>query len=193
MRRTRTAVLGVAALAAVAACGGGGSGGSGGGTADLGKGGATSAACQGTPKTGGSVVYARQNETQGLDPLNATNGNGDIFADELVYNGLVRADPNGSDELQPALASSWTVSPDGKTYVFTLRQGVKFSNGQPLTAEDVKFSLDRFGDPKTNQLLATAPRRCSTPRGCRSTSASRWPRSSTTSASSRRSSCRRTW
>lgn len=153
MRRTRTAVLGVAALAVIAACGGG-SDTPGSGAADLSRDEATSAACQGTPVRGGSVVYARQNETQGLDPLNATNGNGDIFADELIYNGLVRADPNGSEELQPALASSWTVSPDGKTYVFTLREGVKFSNGQPLTAEDVTFSLDRFGDPETNQLLA---------------------------------------
>ena len=62
--------------------------------------------------------------------------------------------PRAATSCSPALASSWTVSPDGKTYTFTLREGVKFSNGQPLTAEDVKWSLDRFGDPKTNQLLA---------------------------------------
>jgi len=154
MRRTRTAVLGVTGLALLAACGGSGGSGGGGGTVDLSQAGTTATACQGAPVTGGSVVYARQNETQGLDPLNAANGNGDIFADELIYNGLVRADPNGGDALQPALASSWKISPDGKTYTFTLREGVKFSNGRPLTAEDVKFSLDRFGDPKTNQLLA---------------------------------------
>ena len=154
MRRTRTALLGAAGLALVAACGGGSEGGARGGAVDLSKAGTVAAGCEGTPVAGGSVVYARQNETQGLDPLNASNGNGDIFADELLYNGLVRSDPNGSDELQPALASSWTTSPDGKTYTFTLREGVKFSNGQPLTAEDVTFSLDRFGDPKTNQLLA---------------------------------------
>ncbi len=153
MRRTPTAGLGAIGLALLTACSGsGGSGG--GGAADLSKSAGAAAACKGTPVAGGSLVYARQNETQGLDPLNAANGNGDIFADELVYNGLVRADPKGSDELQPALAKSWTVSPDGKTYVFTLREGVKFSNGQPLTAEDVKFSLDRFGNPETNKLLA---------------------------------------
>jgi len=153
MRRTRTALVGAAGLALAAACGGSGGAGSG-STADLSKTNGASAACQGTPVAGGSLVYARQNETQGLDPLNAANGNGDIFADELIYNPLVRADPSGGDELQPALASAWKVSPDGKTYTFTLRQGVKFSNGQLLTADDVKFSLDRFGDPKTNQLLA---------------------------------------
>ena len=153
MRRTRTALLGAAGLALVTACGGGGGSGSG-GSADLSKTTGASAACQGAPVAGGSLVYARQNETQGLDPLNAANGNGDIFADEMIYNPLVRADPAGGDDLKPALASSWTISPDGKTYTFKLRPGVKFSNGQPLTAEDVKWSLDRFGDPKTNQLLA---------------------------------------
>lgn len=156
MRRTRTGLLAAVGLALVTACGSsGGSGGSGGGApVDLSKANGASAACPGAPVSGGSLVYARQNETQGLNPLNAANGNGDIFADELLYNGLVRADPNGGDALQPGLASSWTVSPDGKTYTFTLRPGVKFSNGQPLTAEDVKWSLDRFGDPKINQLLA---------------------------------------
>ena len=153
MHRTRTALLGVAALA-LAACSSSSGGSGGGASADLSRTNGASAACKGAPVTGGSLVYARQNETQGLDPLNATNGNGDIFADEMIYNGLVRADPNGGDDLQPALATSWTVSPDGKTYTFTLREGVKFSNGQPMTAEDVKWSLDRFGDPKVNQLLA---------------------------------------
>lgn len=153
MRRTRTALLALTGMALVAACSSSGSSG-GDGKADLTRTSGASAACQGSPAAGGSLVYARQNETQGLDPLNATNGNGDIFADELVYNPLVRADPNGGDDLQPALASSWKVSPDGKTYTFTLRSGVLFSDGSPLTADDVKWSLDRFGDPKTNQLLA---------------------------------------
>jgi peptide/nickel transport system substrate-binding protein len=45
--------------------------------------------------------------------------------------------------LTPSLAESWTVSPDQKTYEFKLREGVKFHNGEPLTAEDVKFSFQR--------------------------------------------------
>ena len=44
----------------------------------------------------------------------------------------------------PSLAESWTVSPDGLTYDFTLRRGVKFHNGDPVTADDVKFSFDRY-------------------------------------------------
>src|SRR4030095_10605049 len=45
----------------------------------------------------------------------------------------------------PALAESWTMSPDGRTYDFTLRKGVKFHNGDPLTSEDAKYSCDRYG------------------------------------------------
>lgn len=154
MRRAATvltlAALGAAGLTACSGSGGGGAS----PEVDLSATEAVSAACEGDPVTGGDLVYARQNETQGLDPLNASNGNGDIFADELLYSPLVRADPEGGDDLVPALAESWEVSDDGLTYTFTLREGVKFSNGQPLTAEDVTFSLDRFGDPETNVLLS---------------------------------------
>src|SRR5919108_5544481 len=43
-----------------------------------------------------------------------------------------------------SLAESWTVSPDGLTYEFALRSGVRFHNGDPFTAEDVKFSFERY-------------------------------------------------
>ena len=46
--------------------------------------------------------------------------------------------------LAPSLAESWTVSKDGLTYEFVLRKGAKFHNGDPVTAEDVKFSLERY-------------------------------------------------
>jgi peptide/nickel transport system substrate-binding protein len=51
---------------------------------------------------------------------------------------------------QPALAESWTVSDDSKTWTFKLRQGAKFSNGDPVTCDDVKFSIDRFANPDVN-------------------------------------------
>ncbi len=138
---------------ALTACGGSSSG-SQKATLDADPQGAVAAACKGSPVSGGDLVYARQAETQSINPLDARNGNGDIFADNLIYNGLVRSDPAGGTDIAPALAESWDVSEDGKTYTFHLRPGVKFSNGQPLTAEDVKFSLDRFGDPKINAILA---------------------------------------
>lgn len=65
--------------------------------------------------------------------------------DEVVYanvfEGLTRINQNG--EVKPALAESWEVSEDGRTYTFNLRTGVKFHDGADFTAEDVKFSLDR--------------------------------------------------
>lgn len=65
--------------------------------------------------------------------------------DEVVYanlfEGLTRIDDKGQP--QPGLAESWTVSDDGKTYTFKLRNGVKFHDGTDFTADDVKFSLDR--------------------------------------------------
>ena len=58
-----------------------------------------------------------------------------------VYEGLVEIDQDGN--IQPLLAQSWDISEDRRTYTFTLQPDVTFSNGEPFTAEDVKFSLDR--------------------------------------------------
>lgn len=58
-----------------------------------------------------------------------------------VYEGLVKLDQDG--KIQPLLAEKWEVSPDRKTYTFTLRKGVTFTNGAPFTADDVVFSIDR--------------------------------------------------
>src|ERR1043166_8143010 len=46
--------------------------------------------------------------------------------------------------ITPSLAESWTVSKDGLTYDFKIRKGVKFHNGDPVTAEDVKFTFERY-------------------------------------------------
>jgi peptide/nickel transport system substrate-binding protein len=111
--------------------------------------------CSGTPVRGGNLVYERQAATETLDPLNVINGNGDIFTYNLIYSGLVRSDPTGrTNKIVPSLADHWTVSPDGKTYTFHLRPGLKFSNGQPVTAEDVAWTLNRFGNPKINAIMA---------------------------------------
>ncbi len=107
--------------------------------------------CSRTPQQGGSLVYAVQNETVTLNPY-ALISNGDIFVDEMIYAGLVRMNPEGGAQIVPALAKSWDISPDGKTYTFHLRPA-KFSDGTPVTAEDVQFSLDNFGDPKINVVL----------------------------------------
>ena len=48
------------------------------------------------------------------------------------------------NQVTPSLAESWSVSPDGLTYDFVLRRGVAFHNGEPVTAEDVRFSFERY-------------------------------------------------
>jgi len=62
------------------------------------------------------------------------------------FNGLVYHNPVNPGEIVCDLCESWTVSPDGKTYTFRLRQA-QWHDGQPVTAEDIKFSLDRISQP----------------------------------------------
>jgi peptide/nickel transport system substrate-binding protein len=59
-----------------------------------------------------------------------------------IHDALAKAMPGNATA--PSLAESWQVSPDGRVYDFTLRKGVKFHNGDPLTSEDVKFSFERY-------------------------------------------------
>src|SRR5438132_3844339 len=59
-----------------------------------------------------------------------------------LHDALVKPMPGGDNT--PSLAESWTMSKDGLTYEFVLRRGVKFHNGDPVTAEDVKFSFERY-------------------------------------------------
>lgn len=65
----------------------------------------------------------------------------------LFYRGLITLDDSSTP--QPALAESWVVSDDGLTYTFTLREGIKFSNGRDITADDVKYSFERLLNPET--------------------------------------------
>lgn len=71
-----------------------------------------------------------------------------IFISEQIYDGLIRLDKNFN--IIPSLAEYWEISSDGKRYRFHLRKGVKFHKGRELSAEDVKFSLERLLDRKTD-------------------------------------------
>lgn len=153
MRKTGAIVISAVCTLLLAACGGSGTStkASLAGSTGVSK----SGVCAAAPAHGGSLVYERQAATETLDPLNPKNGNGDIFTYNLIYSGLVRSDPTGqTNKIVPSLAQSWDVSSDGKTYTFHLRPGVKFSNGQPLTAQDVAWTLNRFGNPKINSIMA---------------------------------------
>ncbi len=59
------------------------------------------------------------------------------------YERLINYDPKDASKLYGVVAESWTISPDGKTFTFKIRQGKKFASGNPLTAEDVAFTLQR--------------------------------------------------
>jgi peptide/nickel transport system substrate-binding protein len=99
-----------------------------------------------TPKRGGTLVVGMSQDLPGLDPHPSTSTiTYQVLS--LVYQGLVDFDRDL--KIRPVLAESWTTSADGKTWTFKLRKGVKFHDGRPLTAADVKFSLDRILDPKT--------------------------------------------
>jgi peptide/nickel transport system substrate-binding protein len=95
--------------------------------------------------TGGELVIGKGQEAVGFDPGVVTAASSfDLIS--IVYERLVEFDEAG--EPQPMLAESWDI-PDDLTYTFTLRQGVTFHNGQPLTAADVKHTFDRIKDEAT--------------------------------------------
>lgn len=99
------------------------------------------------PGSGGSgtLKYARTTGPTNLDPA-AVIVSGDVYTLDQIFEPLYVTDVTGA--LQPHLATGHTVSADGKTYTFTLRDGVKFSDGSAMTSADVAFSLLRNRDGK---------------------------------------------
>jgi len=99
-----------------------------------------------TPKHGGTLSAAQEVDPITLDPH--TNANFSALQGyEHVYESLTGYDEKTN--VVPALAQKWEIADGGKSYVFHLRPNVKFHNGQMMTAEDVKYSMDRVLDPKT--------------------------------------------
>jgi peptide/nickel transport system substrate-binding protein len=92
---------------------------------------------------GGELVAALSAEPDQLDP-HKTTAYASFQVLENVYDTLVQPDENL--EMAPALAESWETSDDQLTWTFTLREGVTFHNGDPLTADDVVFSYNRIID-----------------------------------------------
>ena len=90
-----------------------------------------------------TLTLALPNNPANFDPAHQANHD-TMACSQVVFENLVEVDTDGN--LQPMLASDWTVSDDGLTYTFNLRDDVYFHNGQKMTAEDVKYSYDTVRD-----------------------------------------------
>lgn len=158
-RRAFVGLAGAAASAAIlAACGGSGSGATStpqtttGAAAPAGSmtpaaagsapaAGGTSAAGAAAPHKGGTLVVAFTSDPEVLDPQITTS----ILAGYVIsvlYDTLITRDYDGS--FKPSLAEKWEISPDGKTYTFTMKKGVTFHSGKAFTSADVKDTFDRW-------------------------------------------------
>ena len=99
------------------------------------------------PKRGGEVTILYKDDFNSMDP--AIGYTVQSWAPiKAVFDGLMDYKP-GTSELVPDLAESFEISPDGKTYTFKLRKGVKFHNGRELKAADIKYSIERVCSAKT--------------------------------------------
>jgi peptide/nickel transport system substrate-binding protein len=105
------------------------------------------AAADNVPVAGGTVVAAV--DPAGISTLNTqlTSLTGSLIIADVWADGLMTYDKDG--KRVPRLAESWDISPDGLTYTFKLRSGVKWSDGKPFGAEDVVFTLMNFGKYNT--------------------------------------------
>ena len=93
-----------------------------------------------TPKDA-LVIAATIDDITSLDPAEVFEFSGGDVANN-VYDTLLSIDPKALDKgYVPGIAESWSVSADGLTYVFKIRQNIKFHSGNPLSADDVVFSL----------------------------------------------------
>jgi peptide/nickel transport system substrate-binding protein len=144
----RGSVIGLSATtigAVLAACGNANKTGGGASSASSGS---SPGASTGTPKSGATLRVANQVPAAAINPITiADNGGLEMLCqvgDFLIFDNTGRPGPH----LIPSLATSWKPNGDGSVWTFKLRQGVKFHNGQPMTADDVVYTLQQQCDPK---------------------------------------------
>jgi peptide/nickel transport system substrate-binding protein len=104
---------------------------------------------RGAPTRGGTLKFARSITPTQLDPSNSIIA-GDVYTLDKIFEPLYITSPTG--KLTPWLATGYTVNANKKAFTFNLRPGVKFSDGKPLTAADVVFSIDRARKNKKGPL-----------------------------------------
>ncbi|WBU54468.1 ABC transporter substrate-binding protein [Paracoccus sp. SCSIO 75233] len=96
---------------------------------------------------GGNIIITYKDDVATLDPAIGYDWQNWSMI-KSIFDGLMDYVP-GTTDLRPGLAETYEMSEDGLTYTFTLREGVTFHNGREMTAEDVKYSLDRVTNPET--------------------------------------------
>ncbi|HTP73753.1 MAG TPA: ABC transporter substrate-binding protein, partial [Burkholderiaceae bacterium] len=101
-----------------------------------------------------TVTLAMVLEPPGLDPTIAPAAAIGEIVHYNVLEGLTKINVDGS--VTPLLAESWTMDPDGKSYTFKLRRGVKFQDGEPFDSSAVKFSFERAKDEKSTNKAKKA-------------------------------------
>lgn len=100
-----------------------------------------------TPQASGTFVQLVAQDADTLNPLRTTNSTS-LAVLQKIYPALVDQDPaSGAPTVGRGLATGWEFSTDGRTITFTLRSGVRWSDGAPVTAQDVKFTYDAILDP----------------------------------------------
>jgi ABC-type transport system substrate-binding protein len=98
-------------------------------------------------KAGGEIIVTYQNDVATLDPAIGYDWQNWSMIKSL-FDGLMDYEP-GTSTLRTDLAESYEISEDGMTFTFKLRPGVKFHNGREMTADDVKYSIERVLNPET--------------------------------------------
>jgi peptide/nickel transport system substrate-binding protein len=94
---------------------------------------------------GGTMTYGRYADSLFLDPV-LNDANVDIWILSNLYDTLLEPTADGKG-VEPGLAEAWKVADDGMSVTLTMRDGIKFSDGSPITTEDVKWSLERAAKP----------------------------------------------
>ena len=93
-----------------------------------------------------TLVFGSSGQPVNLTPGNITDGNS-IYAQQQIYNTLIGTKP-GTTELAPEIVEEWSVSDDGLTWNFLLREGINFHDGTPCDAAAVVFNVNRWWDPE---------------------------------------------
>jgi peptide/nickel transport system substrate-binding protein len=104
-------------------------------------------------KKGGVLKFATPSVRPGLDPAHTRTGDAYMLTG-MIFSNLTRIDHELKP--QPQLASKWETNADSSEWTFHLVKNAKFTNGRPVTADDVKFTIDRVLDPKTGSRGAKA-------------------------------------